>query len=58
MFASGTFGGFASPLSDNTIAMATVMKLPVMQYANYKLKSAAATAVVCAFGYWIAAACL
>ncbi|KRW92898.1 sodium:proton antiporter [Alicyclobacillus tengchongensis] len=58
VFASGTFGGFASPLSDNTIAMATVMKLPVMQYANYKLKSAAVTAVVCAFGYWVVAACL
>lgn len=40
IFASGTFGGFASPLSDNTVAMATVMKLPVMQYARYKLKPA------------------
>lgn len=47
VFASGTFGGFASPLSDNTVAMATVMKLPVMQYANYKTKSAVVVAAVC-----------
>jgi tetracycline resistance efflux pump len=40
VFASGTFGGFASPLSDGTVAMATVMKLPVMNYARYKLKPA------------------
>ncbi|RIV19206.1 sodium:proton antiporter [Alicyclobacillaceae bacterium I2511] len=40
VFASGTFGGFASPLSDNTVAMATVMKLPIMGYARYKLKPA------------------
>ncbi|WDM03009.1 sodium:proton antiporter [Alicyclobacillus cycloheptanicus] len=37
VFASGTFGGFASPLSDNTVAMATVMKLDTMAYARYKL---------------------
>ncbi|MFX4303295.1 Na+/H+ antiporter NhaC family protein [Alicyclobacillus tolerans] len=40
VFASGTFGGFASPLSDNTVAMSTVTKLPVMDYANYKTKVA------------------
>ncbi|MCL6516311.1 MAG: sodium:proton antiporter [Alicyclobacillus sp.] len=40
VFASGTFGGFASPLSDNTVAMATVMKLSVMDYARHKLKPA------------------
>lgn len=51
VFASGTFGGFASPLSDNTVAMATVMKLPVMTYANYKTKSAAYTAAGCALLY-------
>ncbi|MGA9174448.1 MAG: Na+/H+ antiporter NhaC family protein, partial [Thermoactinomyces sp.] len=37
VFASGSFGGFASPLSDNTVAMATVMKLPLMKYAHQKL---------------------
>jgi tetracycline resistance efflux pump len=40
VFASGTFGGFASPLSDNTVAMATVTKLPLMAYANYKTRVA------------------
>lgn len=40
VFASGTFGGFASPLSDNTVAMSTVMKLPLMQYSRAKLKPA------------------
>lgn len=37
VFAGGTFGGFASPFSDNTVAMATVMKLPVLGYARTKL---------------------
>ena len=47
VFASGTFGGFISPLSDNTVAMATVMKIPVMDYAKLKLR----------LGLWVAAAC-
>jgi len=45
VFASGTFGGFASPLSDNTVAMATVLRLPVMEYARYKLKPALVAAL-------------
>lgn len=57
VFASGTFGGFASPLSDNTVAMATVMKLPVMQYARYKLKPslfvAGASTVLYAVAGWL-----
>ncbi len=53
IFASGTFGGFASPLSDNTVAMATMMKLPVMKYANYKTKSAVIAATICALLYGI-----
>ncbi|MBX5436993.1 MAG: sodium:proton antiporter [Alicyclobacillaceae bacterium] len=51
VFASGTFGGFASPLSDNTVAMATVMKLPVMRYARYKLWPALLAAMVAAVLY-------
>lgn len=51
VFASGTFGGFASPLSDNTVAMATMMKLPVMKYAKYKAKSASIAAGICAILY-------
>lgn len=47
VFASGTFGAFASPLSDNTVAMATVMKLPMMKYAKHKLMSS----------LWVGGAC-
>jgi tetracycline resistance efflux pump len=54
VFASGTFGGFASPLSDNTVAMATVMKLPVVQYARYKAKSGLYLALLCTLLYAIA----
>lgn len=55
VFASGTFGGFASPLSDNTVAMATMMKLPVMEYAKFKTKSASIAAGVCAILYGVVA---
>ncbi|WP_206831879.1 Na+/H+ antiporter NhaC family protein [Alicyclobacillus fructus] len=53
VFASGTFGGFVSPLSDNTVAMATVMKVPVMAYANYKLKTALIPVAACTLGYFL-----
>lgn len=54
VFASGTFGGFASPLSDNTVAMSTVMKLPLMGYARMKLKAALPVAAVCTLFYTVA----
>jgi tetracycline resistance efflux pump len=38
VFASGTFGAFASPLGDTTITTAAIMDLDVMEYAKYKLK--------------------
>ena len=38
VFASGTFGAFASPLSDNTVALCTILDLPVIEYARSKLK--------------------
>lgn len=37
VFASGTFGAFASPLSDNTVTLCTIMKLDIMPYARSKL---------------------
>lgn len=37
VFASGTFGAFASPLSDNTVTLCTILDLPVMKYARSKL---------------------
>ncbi|GGJ08593.1 hypothetical protein GCM10010885_17140 [Alicyclobacillus cellulosilyticus] len=51
VFASGTFGGFVSPLSDNTLAMAAVMKLPVLGYARRKLRLALPFAAACAVLY-------
>lgn len=38
VFASGTFGAFASPLSDNTVALCTILNIPLMEYAHFKLK--------------------
>jgi len=38
VFASGTFGAFASPLGDTTVTTASIMDLDVMEYAKYKLK--------------------
>ncbi|HET7628940.1 MAG TPA: Na+/H+ antiporter NhaC family protein [Bacillales bacterium] len=40
VFASGTFGAFASPLSDNTVTTCTVLDMPVVAYARSKLKPA------------------
>jgi Na+/H+ antiporter NhaC len=37
VFASGTFGAFASPLSDNTVTLCTILDLPVIDYARSKL---------------------
>ncbi|MDR3542891.1 MAG: Na+/H+ antiporter NhaC family protein [Desulfosporosinus sp.] len=53
VFASGTFGGFVSPLSDNTVAMATVMKIPVMDYARLKLRYGLIVAAACTVLYGI-----
>ncbi|MCF8011878.1 MAG: sodium:proton antiporter [Clostridiales bacterium] len=38
VFASGVFGAFTSPLSDNTITTARIFDLPVIEYSNFKLK--------------------
>lgn len=38
VFASGTFGAFASPLSDNTVALCTILDVPLMEYSRFKLK--------------------
>lgn len=37
VFASGSFGSFASPLSDNTNTIANILGLDVITYAKYKL---------------------
>jgi len=38
IFASGTFGAFASPLSDNTVTLCAILDLPAIDYAKSKLK--------------------
>lgn len=38
VFASGAFGALASPLGDTTITTASIMDLPIVEYARYKLK--------------------
>ncbi|MBU8907631.1 Na+/H+ antiporter NhaC family protein [Desertibacillus haloalkaliphilus] len=40
VFASGSFGAFASPLSDDTNTIAKILNLKVIDYAKYKLKPA------------------
>jgi Na+/H+ antiporter NhaC len=55
VFASGTFGSFASPLSDNSITLCTILDLPVMQYARYKLKPALIAAAISTLIYAAAA---
>ncbi|WP_078553796.1 Na+/H+ antiporter NhaC family protein [Bacillus alkalicellulosilyticus] len=40
VFASGAFGAFASPLSDDTNTIAKILGLSVIEYAKYKLKPA------------------
>ncbi|MBM4763505.1 Na+/H+ antiporter NhaC family protein [Bacillus sp. B15-48] len=38
VFASGAFGALASPLGDTTITTASILDLPIVDYARYKLK--------------------
>lgn len=40
VFASGSFGAFSSPLSDDTNTIAKILDLSVIEYAKYKLKPA------------------
>lgn len=38
VFASGTFGAFASPLGDTTITTSTILDMSPVDYSKYKLK--------------------
>ncbi|WP_191555871.1 Na+/H+ antiporter NhaC family protein [Metabacillus idriensis] len=38
VFASGAFGAMTSPLGDTTITTASILGMPVVEYARYKLK--------------------
>lgn len=46
VFASGSFGAFASPLSDDTNTLAHILDLTVMDYARFKLKPALIAAAI------------
>lgn len=46
VFASGSFGAFASPLSDDTNTIAKILDLSVMKYARFKLKPALIAAAI------------
>ena len=46
VFASGSFGAFASPLSDDTNTIAGILDIPIMEYAKFKLKPALIAAAI------------
>jgi Na+/H+ antiporter NhaC len=41
VFASGSFGAMTSPLGDTTITTASILEMPLVDYARYKLKISA-----------------
>lgn len=51
VFASGSFGAFASPLSDDTNTLAKILNLTVIDYARFKLKPALIAAGITAVLY-------
>jgi Na+/H+ antiporter len=55
VFASGTFGAFASPLSDNTATLCTILKLDLIEYARLKLKPSLIAAGITTVLFGIAA---
>lgn len=54
VFASGTFGALASPLSDNTVTLCTILNLPVIDYARSKLKPSLIAAGITTVLYGVA----
>jgi Na+/H+ antiporter NhaC len=55
VFASGAFGALASPLGDTTITTASIMDLPIVEYARYKLKISVIGGVIAIVFYLISA---
>jgi Na+/H+ antiporter NhaC len=55
VFASGAFGALASPLGDTTITTASIMDLPIVEYARYKLKVSVIGGII-SFVFYLAAA--
>jgi len=54
VFASGTFGAFASPLSDNTVTLCTILDLEVMEYARLKLMPSLLAALISTLMFGVA----
>lgn len=46
VFASGTFGAFASPLSDNTVTVCAILDMPLMKYTRLKLTPSLVAAAI------------
>ncbi|WP_416148654.1 Na+/H+ antiporter NhaC family protein [Salipaludibacillus sp. HK11] len=46
VFASGSFGAFASPLSDDTVTISKILGLSVIEYAQFKFKPALIAAMI------------
>ncbi|WP_096439081.1 Na+/H+ antiporter NhaC family protein [Alteribacter populi] len=53
VFASGSFGAFSSPLSDDTNTIAKILGLTVIDYAHFKLKPALIAAAITAVLYTV-----
>ncbi|RLQ94091.1 Na+/H+ antiporter NhaC family protein [Falsibacillus albus] len=54
VFASGTFGAFASPLSDNSVTLCTIMDIDVIKYSRKKLLPACIAAGISAVLFGVA----
>nr|WP_263326439.1 Na+/H+ antiporter NhaC family protein [Neobacillus sp. Marseille-Q6967] len=55
VFASGAFGALASPLGDTTITTASILDLPIVEYARYKLKVSVIGAAIATVLYLVGA---
>jgi Na+/H+ antiporter NhaC len=55
VFASGSFGAMTSPLGDTTITTASILEMPLVDYARYKLKISAIGAGIATGLYLIGA---
>jgi Na+/H+ antiporter NhaC len=53
VFASGAFGALASPLGDTTITTASILDMPLVEYARYKLKISIIGGVIAIIFYLI-----
>ncbi|AGB40724.1 Na+/H+ antiporter [Halobacteroides halobius DSM 5150] len=54
VFSSGTFGAFASPLSDNANTLCTILNIPIIEYTRYKLIPALTAAGITAILFGVA----